>query len=252
MNLKNYFDPSRFWLLLKLELFRSRKGLLMTLVIIFGLLFFASLLYVCVVEKKEVFDQHPSNYIFHLMFGGFALSSLAFKDLGNTLKRYRYLTLPASTFEKFICMWLLTSIGWIVLFTFTYTIYTIIANAIGSALFSRMTFLAFEPLSDFSMTTMRAYFVLHGIFLVGAVYFKGYVFPKTALVLILFSTVVALLGYFIMGEEFMNHDCGVGRCAILDEVISHDIAAVMQWIFWWVLAPVCWLNAYWGLKEQEV
>ena len=252
MQLKNYFDGSRFWLLLKMELFRSRKGLLMLFVISFGLLFFGGLLLDCAMEKKKVFDGHPSNFVFHLMIGGFILSSLAFNDLNDTLKRYYYLTLPASTFEKFICMWLLTSVGWIAVFTITYTIYTLIANAIGSILFNDMTFLAFDPLGNSSLTTMKSYFVLQGIFLVGAAYFKGYVFPKTLFALILFFTVGGILAYFIMGEEFFNHDCGVGKCAVLHEVISHDIAVVMQWIFWWVLAPVCWINTYLGLKEQEV
>ena len=252
MNVKNYFDLSRFWLLLKMELFRSRKGLLLTLVIIFGLLFFAGLLLTCAIEKKRIFDEHPSNYPFHLMIGGFILSSLAYNDLSNTLKRYRYLTLPASTFEKFLCMWLLTSVGWIGLFTTTYTIYTIFANAIGSVVFSDRTFMAFDPFGKFVWNTMRSYFVLQGIFLVGAAYFKGYVFPKTLFALILFFSVAALLGYFIMGDEFYSHDCGTGKCEVLHEIISHNASIIIQWIFWWVLAPVCWLNIYLGLKEQEV
>ncbi len=252
MHLKDYFDLSRFWLLLKMEFFRSRKGLLMTFVIIFGLLFFVGLLLDCAGEKKKIFDAHPTNYAFALMVGGFLLSSLAFNDLSNTLKRYHYLTLPASTFEKFIGMWLLTSVGWIAIFTITYTLYTVLANAIGSVLFSDMTFLAFDPLGNFSLNTMRAYFVLQGIFLLGAVYFKGYVFPKTLFALILFFTVAGILAYFIMGDEFINHDCGVGECAVLNEMISHNISVALQWIFWWVLAPVCWINTYLGLKEQEV
>jgi hypothetical protein len=252
MNLKNYFDLSRFWLLLKMELFRSRKGLLMILVISFGLLFFGGLLLDCAIEKKKIFDGHPSNYVYHLMIGGFILSSLAFNDLSNTLKRYHYLTLPVSTFEKFICMWLLTSVGWITVSTISYTIYTLIANAIGAVLFSDMKFLPFNPLGISSLNTMKYYFVLHGIFLVGAAYFKGYVFPKTLFMLILFFAVGAILAYFIMGEEFLNHDCGVGECAVVNEMSSHNIAVVLQWIFWWVLAPVCWINTYWGLKEQEV
>ena len=141
-------------------------------------------------------------------------------------------------------MWLLTSVGWIAVFTITYTIYTLIANAIGPVLFSHMTFLAFDPLGNFSMNTIKSYFVLQGIFLVGAAYFKGYVFPKTLFTLILFLTVGGILAYFIMGDEFYNHDCGIGECAVLNEMISHKVSVFIQWIFWWVLAPVCWVNTY--------
>ena len=94
--------------------------------------------------------------------------------------------------------------------------------------------------------------VFQGIFLVGAAYFKGYVFPKTLFALILFFSVAAFLGYFIMGDEFYNHDCGTGKCEVLHEIISHNASIIIQWIFWWVLAPVCWLNIYLGLKEKEV
>jgi hypothetical protein len=235
-----------------MELFRSRKGLLLIFVISFGLLFFGGLLLDCAIEKKNIFDGHPSNYVFNLMIGGFILSSLAFNDLSDRLKRYHYFTLPASTFEKFICMWLLTSLGWITVFTISYTIYTLIANAIGAVLFSDMKFLPFNPLAISSLNTMKFYFVLHGIFLVGAAYFKGYVFPKTLFALILFFAMGSILAYFIMGDEFLNHDCGVGECAVINEMISHNMSVFLQWIFWWALAPVCWINTYWGLKEQEV
>ena len=38
MNFNEIYQPSRFWLLTKLELFRSRKGVLITIVVTFGLL----------------------------------------------------------------------------------------------------------------------------------------------------------------------------------------------------------------------
>jgi hypothetical protein len=254
MSIVNYFDISRFRLLLKMELFRSRKALLMTFVIIFGLLFFAGFLFTCVVENKKVFDSHRLYYAVSLMTGGFILSSLAFNDLSSALKRYHYLVLPASTFEKFICMWLLTSVRWIVAFSLTYTLYTLIVNAIGPVLFGRMIFPAFEPFGEFSIKTMRSYFVLQGIFLVGAAHFKGYVLPKTLFALILFLTVCAAIIYFIMKEPFFtDHDCGIsGECPLLNEMIKHDVSLFMQWIFWWILAPLCWVAAYLGLKDQEV
>jgi hypothetical protein len=253
MRLKNYFDLSRFTLLLKMELFRSRNALLMTFVISFGLLFFAGLLLNAVVESKKIYEDHPLNYAVSLLTGGFILSSLAFNDLGNTLKRYRYLTLPASTFEKFICMWLLTSIGWIVSFTVVYTLYTLVANAIGSMLFINMSFEAFHPLDEFSMTTMKSYFVLQGIFLVGAVYFKGYTFPKTLFTLILFIAGCGTIAYFVMRDVFFtDHDCGMGECALLNEMEGHSVWAYAKLAFWWTLAPLCWGTTYLGLKDQEV
>ena len=248
----NYFDISRFWLVLKMEFFKSRKGMLMTFVITFGLLFFVGLLFACYVEKKKVFDAHPLNFALTLIIGGCILSSLAFNDLSNTLKRYHYLTLPASTLEKFICMWLLTSVGWIVLFTITNTVYTLFANSVGQMLFRSMTFEAFEPLGEYSTDSIKSYFVLHGVFLVGAAHFQGYVFPKTLFTLVLFGTVCGLLFYFIMQESFLvNHECNAGECEVLNEMKAHQAWIFVQHLFWWTLAPLCWVTTYLGLKEQE-
>src|SRR3972149_8760573 len=82
MNLSNYIEPSRFWLLLKMELFRSRKGFLLTFVVTFGLLFTGFVLE-NIFGTDKVYDSHHANYAFFLLIGGFILSSLAFNDLSN-------------------------------------------------------------------------------------------------------------------------------------------------------------------------
>lgn len=124
MNLKNHFELSRFWLLLKMEMARSRKGILMALVITFGFLFFAGLLLTPVLEPGMAVFEHGSGYTFTLLIVGFIFSSLAYRDSGNTLRRSNYLTLPVSAFEKFLSMWLLTSVGWILVYTIIFTVYT--------------------------------------------------------------------------------------------------------------------------------
>ena len=258
MNQQSYFDISRFWLLLKMELFRSKSAVGMTIVITFGVLFFIDLMLSTLVEQNKVIHDHTESYAFTLMIGGFILSSLAFNDLSNTLRSYNYLTLPSSTLEKVISMWLLTSFGWIIMFTITFTFYTMIANPIGHLIFNRVSFQAFNPVGEFAMTTMKAYFVLQGIFLVGATRFKGYALPKTLFVLLLFAMFCITIIYFTLGDLFLgDHECfydenGVVQCELIDAMAIHRIWHIIQWLFWWVLAPVCWVIAYLGLKEKEV
>jgi hypothetical protein len=253
MNLTNYFDISRFWLLLKMELFRSRKGVGMTLEIAFGLHFFVGLLLETIMEENKIIHEYNTGYAFTLILGGFVLSSLAFSDLSNSLKRYSYLTLPVSTLEKFLCMWLLTTVGWVVLYTILFTIYTLIASAIGHVLFSYMTFQPFEPLNVFATDTMRYYFVLQGIFLAGAVHFKGYAFPKTLFLLVLFAIVCGIIAYFFMADLFQS-DTGT-ECTMESNFLIgtpvHQFWIVIKWLFWWVLAPLCWIVTYLGLRDRE-
>lgn len=250
MNLKNHFDISRFWLLLKMEISRSRKGVLMTLVITFGFLFFVGLLLAPVIDPGMLVYEHSIPYAFTMLAGGFILSSLAFRDLNNSLRRYNYLTLPVSAFEKFLSMWLLTSIGWIFLYTVIYTIYTFFANGIGQLLFHDIVFETFNPFGPFTLRFMKFYFVLQGIFLAGAAHFKGYPFPKTLLTLVLFSAFCGILSYLIMKDMF-DFEC-TSESNPLVEMPVYTLWLFVEWLFWWLFAPLCWVITYLGLKEQEV
>jgi hypothetical protein len=252
MNLKNQFDISRFWLLLNMELFRSKKAIMMTLGITFGLLF-AGLLLEAFFGDKTIHESHPGNYAFTFLTGGFILSSLAFNDLGNTLRRSHYLTLPVSALEKCLCMWLLTCLSWTVMFTMIYSIYTVIVNGAGHLLFSHVTYQKFNPLGEIPVKTIQVYFVLQGIFLVGAVYFKGYVFPKTIFTLLLSGMVLAVIVYCMLADVFIaDHDCSSDECELLKVIKTHYVLSIVQWMFYWLLAPLCWMITYFGLKEQEV
>ncbi len=249
-----YFNPSRLWLLLKLEIFQSRKGLLLTIVITFGLLFFLGFLIVPVAEYSKVYDSHSGAYAFALLTGGFILSSLAFHGLRNTLSRIQYLTLPVSSLERFICMWLLTSVGWIILFTLTFTLYTWIANPIGQLLFRDVTFRAFDPFGKTAWHAIRYYFVIQGIFLAGAAFSRGYVLPKTLFILILFSMACMFIAWFFMRDltyPDIDDIMSVEPNPLTDRPVF-KFWLLFQWLFWWVLPPLSWILTYLGLKDQEV
>lgn len=253
-----YFDIRRFWLLLKLELYKSRKGIGMLIIITFGMLFFVGLLLSLVIERHVLDFHHEEGFAFTLLAGGYIISSLAFNDSGNTLKRYNYLMLPVSTLERFLCMWLLTTLGWILIYTLIYTCYTWVANSIGQLIFSKVTFYSFNPFQDVTFTAIKVYFVTQGIFLIGAAHFRGYVFPKTLMVIFLIAGLCGLLIYFSMKDIFLaDHYCEVKAdgsvdCVLVDTFLAHQISDIIQWMFWWLLAPLTWVVSYLGLKEQEV
>lgn len=253
MRWSNVFSIHRFLKLLKLELTRSMRGIFIAFEITFGMLFFIGFLLTILLEDTMIFFEHTSGYAFTLIVGGFVLTSLAFNDLGNSLKSYNYLTLPSSTFEKFLCMWLLTSVGWIVLYSLTYYLYTLAANPIGVIIDPHLQFEDFDPFSDFAVATMQYYFVLQGIFLVGATHFKGYVFPKTIFTLILAGLVGILLVYITMGDLLQEDGqaCLSEDNWLMDRPI-YKIWLAVQWAFWWILPPLSWVISYLGLKGREV
>ncbi len=250
MNLTCYFNLSRFLQLMRMEWNRSRKGILITFVITFGLLMTGFILE-SVFSYHKVINSHPPAYAFALLTAGFILSSLAFTDLGNPLKRQNYIMLPASAFEKFLSMWLLTCAGWIIAFSLIFFLYSAGANALGYMFFSDKTYPAFDPLGRIPLETIKYYIVLQGIFLVGAVHFRGFVLPKTILSLLLFGMVCGIIFYFAMSDLFQTDAESIAEYTALKETALYRFWMAIQWMFWWLLAPLCWVITYVGLKEQE-
>lgn len=250
MNFNEIYQPSRFWLLTKLELFRSRKGVLITTVVTFGLLCTGFILE-NIFNSSRTYSGHEPGYAFFLIGGGLILSSLAFSDLGNNLRKSQYLTLPASAFEKFFSMWLLTCVGWTICFTALYFMFTLLANSAGSVFFRNTIFPPFHIFSYGTLNAIRYYIIFQGILLVGAVHFKGYVFPKTIFTIILFGMVSGLVFYLIMSRIIhTGYDCPKDYNPLKEENIR-QIWMGIKWVTNWILAPLCWAIAYIGLKEQE-
>ncbi len=224
----------------------------MTFGIILGMFIIIDLLQDILFVKTSVLYNHYDNYACTLIIGGFILSSLAFNDMSSTLTRYRFLTLPVSAFEKFICMWLLTTVGWILFFTITYTLYTLTINAFGHLLFDHVTFGAFDPRAEFIKDTIRYYIVLQSIFLAGAAHFRSFVLAKTLVVVVFVTAVFGVATYFTKVDVFLLvHEPGGNFIKMLEEIATFEVWPIIQWIFWWLLAPACWVIAYFGLRDQE-
>ena len=204
------------------------------------------------IEPLTLVFDHYENYTFSLLIGGFILSSLAFHGLRNTLTRYQFLMVPVSAFERVVCMWLLTSLGWILVFTLTYTLYTLVANTIGQLLFSHVKFNAFNPFSEQAFTPMKYYFVCQSVFLVGAAYFRGYVFPKLLILLIVTAFIALIIAYSFMHDVILADDHTVEECDLENMPSVKTVWTCAKFFFWWLLAPINWVLTYLGLKDQEV
>jgi len=224
----------------------------MTLVIIFGLSFFLGMIVDLAIEPLTSVFDHYENYTFSLLIGGFILSSLAFHGLRNTLTRYQFLMVPVSAFERVVCMWLLTSLGWILIFTLTFTVYSLFANTVGQVLFSHVTFNGFNPFSEQAFTSMKYYFVCQGVFLVGAAYFRGYVFPKLLILLIVTAFIALIIAYSFMHDVILADDHSVEECDLENMPGVKTVWTCAKFFFWWLLAPINWVLTYLGLKDQEV
>lgn len=249
--MKTHFDIARFGQLLKVELYRSKQGMVITFAITLGLLLL-NLWIEPLISTSPVFEAHPENYAIALLSAGFALSSLAFRDLGNSLKQYHYLALPASTLEKLLAMWLLTGLGWVLSFSAVYYLYTLVANPLGQLFFAKVTFQDYQPFNSFSVHAIYYYLVLQGVFLAGAAHFRTYVFIKTLLVVVLFAGVCIGVGYLmLLGLSNAESAC-LTDFESKPGTTLYGLWQGAKWVFWWLLPPLCGVITFFGLKEKEV
>lgn len=130
-------------------------------------------------------------------FGGYFLTSGIFNELGKKSSASQLLTLPASTFEKFLAGWFLTY--------FLYSVIVIGLLYIVGLVLGVNPVLTSLQLSDPNVDVSKAYFLdallsytaLHSVFFLGSIFFKGNNFLKTLLSIVLFFIAIGLFALVI-------------------------------------------------------
>ncbi len=137
------FDINRTIALLKLNLALNKKSLIITLAGYFAFVFVFS--FFMAYHKPDFLEGMHYVFYYILFLGGtIFIAGRSFSHINNTEKSIAHLTLPASTFEKFIVPWFISSIFWAVVSIVSYIIVAIFINGIWSSLFG-FQFEAFNP-----------------------------------------------------------------------------------------------------------
>lgn len=229
-----FFNPRRLLQLLRNDLRINQRPMLIAAATI---LVFWTLL-------TLVGNLSPSLYIFVLYFGGFIVTSRAFKELHDPELAYHYLTLPCSNFERFLSKWLTTSIGYAVALLGLFYVFIALRTGFGMFLLHRVT----EPFDLFNfrlLNSLGVYIVLHSMVFLGAVLFKRHALLKTSfffgsLTLILFMTI----GW--LGIHFFPY---------WDPNALHNLTPlpkIAHFLFWIALAPFFWFVTYLRIAEYEI
>ncbi len=190
-----------------------------------------------------------------LYISGFILTKSAFSNLHHTHKGYRYVTLPASNFEKFFARWLLTGI----LYPFVFIVLMYALLPLGTLIKLNVSPISSKPLLEeqafweqvstaFSNMyhILMHYLVLHSVVFLGCIYFKKHALFKTGLTLMTLVSCMMLL--FALVVYFLCPGCMMLSFLHLLEAIFLS----GYYFFWILLAPLCLLIAYVRFKEYEV
>lgn len=241
----NSFSIERLFLLLKRQGTLNFFPLMIGIGGIFGIMLLISLL----VAHFNPGDFRDLFGFFMTVFfvGGYIFTSRVLAELNSPRKSYGFLTLPASTLEKLVGSWLLSSPVYILVFmTFITSIYLV------SALTAGLSFSLADIFNDTLFKVIWVFMVTQTVFFLGACTFKNYNLLKTLFSLFLIVAVVAafggiltwiLFGGQINGEEFDDNFKMTGEAFFTQ---------VVPFIFFYLIGPFLLVVSYFKLKEREV
>lgn len=264
MQINNFINLKRFWLLLKRDMYTQYKTYLTGLGAIFCILFIVN------ISSIASYNSWNFNLVFYpltLFIGGFIFTSMIFSELSPEQNRIFYLTIPASGLEKLLSKLIITNIGYVIGSLVLYFLFSVIAFFFNTLIFG-FAHRIFNPFHPVIWLCIRIYLVTQSIFLLGAVYFKRNVFLKTILYLFGFAVAYAVfvfgiffIMYSIMSfnshiyfslEFFMSFGQGGFSQSSVVSVISIILLYISRILFWFVLSPLLWIILYFRLKEIEV
>ena len=131
-------------------------------------------------------------YTLFLFMGGMLLASNSFNDIGNPVRAVRSLTLPCTPFEKWLCKWFITSIGFALYLLVLYYITGFIHLALNETILGSQNYFVYPTLKELG-EMMLLFLPMHAIIMLGASYFDRYVLVKTGIILLLLFFVVLKL-----------------------------------------------------------
>ena len=241
----------RIWNHVKRDTILLKSTLLTTLAICAVLLF--AVVQLNLFWNKEISsDVYFSVLSFLYIISGIALSFSFFKEFHNDKSSSLYLTLPLSSEERLISIWLCTTLGHTLIFLLLGIVFGGFSIFFGSVLFgAEFNFVNLSPDSYWKM--IKAYVFLLPIFLFGAATFKKNRRAKTLLLVAITVFCLVFFNMFLFG--IFNHGMDVFDRSRLGsrafDLAQKDFSGFGKFIFMTVLGPGMLLATYFKIREKE-
>ena len=249
------FSIKRVLLLMQKTAYENIKFVLIGLVTVFGI--FSIILFLNGLDEGDAWGKMQAFYVAGFIISGFFISGMAFTNLRTKEKTMSYLSLPASILEKFISELLLTTIGFIVIYTAIFYVFNFAVYLIGSP-FN----LDANIIDLFNTDVLMGYIyyvILQSIFLAGAATFKKA--PLFFTTFSLFIVGVAITIFFVIlalitkehfeSFEMTNMNFNGNPHDFEAEIENHFLIRFPKFMFYYLTAPIFWLVTYMKLKEKE-
>jgi len=243
------FNYNRFTKLLKKDFTENIKFVLQAIFIALFILFVLLSLEI-LFSSIQIVNLRKSLLIYYyisLFVLGAGISGLAFPAFRKSEKAINYLTLPASALEKFLSFLLLTSVGFLIVYTLIFIIFDVGAIFIFNIRYPEYSQEYFSMHWRHIPETLPVYFILNAIFLFGAATFSRFQHFFTVFIFLLASlgsfaivtSVIMLYRYVTLNESNMN-------------LGSLEMANTIKHIIIYCLIVFLWFISYLKLKEKEI
>ncbi|PSL49868.1 hypothetical protein CLV51_1011205 [Chitinophaga niastensis] len=271
MQPNNFFALRRWQFYLQKHFTDSFRFYLMALLTVFGLMTAIPIFFILTSSAFGRLSNLAPFYYIGLFFGGLLFTSWSFNELGHKEKGVDFLMLPASKFEKFITIFLVSTIGFFLLYHLSfYTSYKIIDSArvakYGQHIVNDYSFLD-DPKEKIYI--YYAYMALQAVFLLGATYYHKYSFIKTVLSLFIFILglyiINAIFILFLFGNEgdFWKSSMPFVMVNKLEMTAPNSwhptLYVIPEWLqksylfaAKFLIAPTLWTIAYFRLQDKEI
>jgi hypothetical protein len=266
--IERLFSVRRLFLLLRRDFAHGYQAVLIAMAAVGGSLLVLSFLSMLGRPGQEFYSPFYAGLLF---LGGFLYTSGAFREMHAQGSGAFYLTLPGTTLEKLLSKLLVTSVGYTAAVLVFVTGMSALSEILNRALFSTGHSL-FNPLSPVTLKMAAWYLVLQSAYLLGSVWFRKVVFLKTLLAEIVVGIGVAIAAVVIFRVAFGGIVAGghlrpeVSQFFSLEDGsfslnghavdsltrIAQVFSTIARVLLWGAFAPVCWVAAYFRLRETEV
>ncbi len=248
----NQFSVQRLFLLIKRHSIMNMKTWLIGFGALSGVIIVSALLQSFATGNFNI-ESLSATGISFIFIAGYLITSMAYNEIHTPARGQFYLILPATTFEKLLSHWLLTSIVYVLVAHALLSLVLIVAGLLSALIFSTsMDF--YNPFTEAGFKNMGVYLVTQSVFFLGALYFRKNNMLKTLLsifvIIVALGTIAGLFGWIILGEfNQINEENLPPQGLELFTVIIPDIAKIL---FWGLTAPFFLIVSYFKLKEREV
>jgi hypothetical protein len=250
--MNKYFNIHRFTNLLKRELYANLKRNLLVIGAMFSIFTIAVFFNFEIGQgiQYEATFQRFHNWIFIAMLyvGGAFITSFSFIELRNKIKAHLYLMTPGSSLEKVLVNLLLTLIGYFLVLTLLYFLFSVAFNWITEVLYDYQ-FGNLNFRDNDLLDAIQVFLVVHSVFFLGAISFRKY--PVIVTPIVVFVLNFAVFGFAKLAEYIIFGDFTFYNQFLVTKVSSiMDIYAKI--IIVYILPPVLWFITYLKLNEKEL